>query len=175
MRNLLKKQITALIISGILLILIILIVLFFLHSMGQKVEKVTTVKQQIASYQDNKKVISEETDRINKLKDHINMLESYSITPTTTPELLSELENLANLNNIDFAITSVQTTNAKLVIDFSAKGGLDAIDKFLYVLKHQYYQVQILSITMQKETSVKTPTLNSQQWGVSVSMQIMSY
>lgn len=191
MKSILHKQTTYLIIAVLFFCASVFGALWFLHNMQQKSARVVAVKEQVASYQENKKIFAEESKQLKSLSDHTKELEAKTITPATTPDLLSSLEKLAQSNYVDFAITSVQTPEAnteaaKLIIDFSAKGALAALDGFLAALEHQQYQIRINHFSLHRDMTLVPDGLpvvkgkgvqvpRSAKWELVVSMQIMSY
>ena len=192
MKNIAHKQTMILIYSAIIFCAMFALLVWFLLVMKRKINHIATVKEEVASYQENKEIFAEESAQLKSLSDRVVIFETYNITTNTTPELLSSLESLANMSNIDFTITSVATPDAgtptaKLVVDFSAKGSQTNLDKFLGKLQHQNYQVLLANLSLHRDmtTAPETPTLSdilktnivSTQtgWELVANMQIMSY
>ncbi len=157
--------------------------------MNTKKQKVFDVKEQLQLYEENKKIESEESKTVSSIVSRLATLESYRITPATTPDLLSMLETLAKKHTIEFAITTVQTPGAKnaeekLLIDFSAKGNQSDIDMFLSDIAHQPYQIKFTKFSLFSSkaglaTSTPTePAVSSgaaDSWEVLASIQVISY
>lgn len=142
----------------------------------QRTQRVISAKEQLASYDENKKIFAEESKLLAVIGERETVLEQYRIRPETTPELLSQLEDLARTNGVEFSIVAVQTPGEgdkqKLLIDIAANGTRGALDAFLKSLSHQTYQVRFTkaSLFANKDTAATTGT-----WGVLASLEILSY
>ena len=189
MKKILNKQIALLLVAIIVLIILGSIFSWLVYSMNQKASKVLSAKEQLASYEESKKVFTKELEELKAISQNVDKFESYIITPNKTPNFLSQLEKLASEKKVDFTLTEVQTPDAatpaeRLIIGFSAIGTNKSIEDFLYAIKHQTYQVQILSVSLSKtsqpqpkvDTEMKfVPNPGIEYWELFVSMQIMSY
>lgn len=134
---------------------------------------VVTAEDRIASYDKNKKIFADEFVAVGELTTRIKTLESLTITPATTPTLLSSIEDLARTHHIDFSITSVQNPGKqkteRLIIDFSAAGDSAAIMAFVDDLSHQRYLVKFAKFSLISDGTPKGG------WNALGSMQIMSF
>lgn len=134
---------------------------------------VIAADERIASYEQNKKIFADEFVAVGELGNRIKKLEGYTITPATTPNLLSSLEDLARAHHIDFRITSVQNPGKqkteRLTMDFSASGDSAALTAFVDDLSHQTYLMKFNKFSL---VSDGTPTGT---WNVVASIQIMSF
>lgn len=140
-----------------------------------KRETVNTVnaRERIASYERNAKIFADESAALADLQNKVTTMESYIVTPATTPTLLSSIEALAATHAIEFTITSAQTpgkSKDKLIVDFSATGSMKAVSAFLDDLGHQTYQVKMNKLSLFADrTTIKG------EWNALGSIQIMSF
>jgi len=145
----------------------------FVQYLKQEVRVVTATYDRIASYEQNKKIFADERAAIDDLTKRISALEEYTITPATTPVLLSSLEELAVVHGVDFSITSVQNPgkqkSERLVIDFSSSGTQDAVNAFLEDILRQTYQLKFTKLSL----FANPGTTN--EWNVLGSIQVMSF
>jgi Tfp pilus assembly protein PilO len=155
MDKILKKHIVALIAGIIISSALVIVALFFYKSFNKKILKVGEVKERIASYKNNKKAFTEEVDRLKTLDNRLKFLENNIITEANTPNLLSNLETIAQNSGIVFEITSVQTlvkdSVNKLFIEINTKGSFEETQSFLEQLQHQPFQVKINTIYLSEE------------------------
>jgi hypothetical protein len=186
-----KKHIIVLITTVILCGICFAGLSYFANLMYVKKNKVLTIKEQLASYDQNKKIFSEESSALAAIGTRVSALESYFITSASTPQLLSGLEELGQKNNIDFTITSVQTpgagaANQKLLIDFSAKGSAAQLDAFFTALSHQSYQIVFTKFSLfadgvsQNSQALAAPTSKIApkgvpQWAALASIEVISF
>lgn len=195
MDKLLKKQIAYLITLTIVGLVLLAGIFFFLRAMKSKMSKVVEIKEQIASYEKNKKVFSEESEKIKSLEFRLKNVESNIVTTETLPELLSSIESLADQNNIDFEITSVQTPvvddKSQLFIEFGSEGSYPNIQSFLNQIQHQAFQIkfsklflfseqsensnQITSGTLSIKKTNKTTSSSGKKWQAIGTIEILSF
>lgn len=185
-----KKHLVLLVVTILILLISIFGLWQFENLMQIKIDRVISVKEQLASYEENKKIYSEEAVQISSISERVQALDQYRITTKTTPDLLSKLEDLAFKNGVDFSITSAEAqgankTGEKLLIGFSAKGNATNINNFIDQLSHQTYQLKFTKFSMysninqvvEKEldiTSKQRPP-KSTQWEVLSTIEITSF
>ncbi len=185
-----KKHITLLILAIVILLASLFGLWKFENLMQTKIDRVITVKAQLASYEENKKIYSNESAIIKTLGERVSALDQYRITTKTTPELLSKLEELAIKNGVTFLITSAEALNSnktgeKLTIGFTAKGSKEGINNFVDQLSHQTYQLKFTRFSLysavvpvpEKELdgTVKPVITKVPQWEVLSTIQITSF
>lgn len=145
---------------------------FFIRYLHQQEHALLVAHTRIASYDQNKKIFADESAALVALAERITRVEAYTVTPATTPALLSSLEALAQTHGVEFTINSVQTGKQKterLVIDFSGSGNMKNLDVFLQDLSRQTYQVKFTKLSLFADRTV------AGQWSVLASIQIMSF
>lgn len=164
----------------LILVLVLMATIASVYALVRFVSYIRTTQQsvieaddRVASYEQNKKIFADEFVAVGELGNRIKKLEGYTITPATTPTLLSSLEDLARARRIDFRITSVQNPGKqkteRLTIDFSASGDSAAITAFVDDLSHQTYLVKFNKFSL---VSDGTP---QGAWNALGSIQIMSF
>lgn len=141
-----------------------------------KKSEVVSYNQRIKFYEENKKIISEESILIEEIEKRLGVLESNIITTENLPEFLSSLEEMAESKKIIFSITTVQTPGAnsaskKLIVDFSASGKEQDLYDFLNELTHQVVQIKFnkLSFSHSIEDGAQS------QWHVLGSIEVISF
>jgi hypothetical protein len=195
MNTIFKKHIISLVVSIILSISLLIGLILFFSFIKNKMSKVIELKERIVTYQKNEKAFADEASQIKILQNKLTNIESKIITSEKIPSLLSTFETLAQSDNIDFEITSVQTPlvdeKTKLMIDFDAKGSYLNLQKFLNQIQHQSFQVnfsQLFIFSEQKE-SIKTvtngtlptnkissqPVLKEKGWHSIATIEILSF
>ena len=194
MDTLLKKQYVPLVITIVLCLFGGVVFSAVIFKMKIKFEKTTELKQQLVSYEVNKKAFNDEADQINLLQKRSSALESSMVNSTTVPGLLSHLESLAELSGIKFEITSVQTVSEndskRLSIACTTEGGYDQILNLFNSLQHQAFQVNIKNLNIFSEvetqsvveapgagaTNPKTPPLIKKiKWHGIATIEIISF
>jgi len=163
---------------GILIVLIFCMAgsIFALYYFVQYLEKQTTstidTQKRIASYEGNKKIFTDESLALTDLSKRVFAKEAYLVTPTTTPTLLSSLEEAARTQGVLFTIISAQTPGKqkdKLVIDFSVEGTEAQVKTFLTTLVGQTYQVKFIKF------SLRTGPVIEEKWSAFASVQVISF
>jgi hypothetical protein len=137
---------------------------------------VIEARDRLASFEQNKRQLSEENEKLIAIKDRINALETHVVTEDTTPTVLSSIESMAKGEGIDFTLTAVVATSArgdapaKLHIDFSAEGSFAGIQRFIDRLQAQTYEVQIDRLSLYTVSDRK-----SQGWQLLAGIDILSF
>ncbi len=165
MDTLLKKQYIPLVITIIVCLFGGVVFGAVLFKMKIKFEKTTELKQQLVSYEVNKKAFNDEADQIGLLQKRSAALESSIVNPATVPGLLSRLESLAEISGTKFEITSVQTVSEndskRLSIACTTEGDYDQILNLFNLLQHQAFQVNIKDLNLfsevETQSAVETP------------------
>lgn len=176
MHTILKRHTMVLTVALVVTLGTVGALVWFAHIVEKRTERVISAKEQLASYDENKKIFAEESKLLAAIGEREAILEQYRIRPETTPELLSQLEDLARATAVEFSIVAVQTPGEgdkqKLLIDIAANGTRSALDAFLKALSHQTYQVRFTraSLFANKDTAATVGT-----WGVLASLEIVSY
>jgi Tfp pilus assembly protein PilO len=154
MKPLIRRHIIAAIVSFVLLITVLGGLGWFISTLKTREARVIEVRDRLASYEQNKRRLSEETAMLGTLRDQVSRLEQYVITEDTTPALLSSVEQMAKAQGIDFVLTAVAATSqtavtpAKLHIDFSAEGSFASIQRFVDTLLSQPYQIKVSRLSL---------------------------
>lgn len=195
MNTILKKHIISLVLSTVLFVGCVFGILFFISSMNNKITSVTTIKEQIASYQKNKKAFDDEAAKLKALENRLSNLESQVVTTETLPSLLSSFESLATKNGTTFEITSVQTPvvdgKTQLLIDFTDKGSYAQVKSFLDQLQHQSFEIKFSKLYLFSDqgetqsqattgtlsvTKVKAPVVvKEKQWQGVATIEVVSF
>lgn len=155
----------------------------YFFGLEKSASEVMDFSQQLVSYEENKKIYDEESKSIDSIGAEVKNITDNLITPDNMPTFLSSLEDLAKKDNVNFAITTVQTPNVgassqKLLIDFSAKGSEKDLDSFLKNLTYQTYQVKFNKLSFVSGDSIDTTTSKTKvtsSWEVLASIQVMSF
>ena len=171
--TLLKRHILVLIVLLIAVVGSALALRYGIVYLKKQERAVVAAHERIASYEQNKKIFNDESAALAVLASRIDTLQSYTITPTTTPTFLSSLEVLAQEYDIDFTITSVQNPGKqkteRLVVDFSASGDLESLEGFLEDLSHQTYQLKFIKLSLFADRT------GADTWNTVGSVQVMSF
>lgn len=181
MQSLFKRHILTLITAATIAIGVIVALWLFARVVERRTNRVISAKEQLASYEENKKIFAEESKLLAAIAERETSLEHYRITPESTPELLSSIESLAATHGVTFSITAVQTPgegeHQKLIVDFSAEGSRAALDTFIAALSHQTYQVKFdrVSLFAGQSTAPSEGAAGAFGWSVLASIQIVSY
>ncbi len=186
MKSIIRKHIVTVVVVSIAFLGMAFSIWRFEHLMKDKQDRVISVKEQLASYNENKIIFAEESLALAKITERVDALDKYRIRASTTPELLSSLEDLALKNNVKFSITTADNNvKGKLIIGFSASGSRTAIDSFLDQLSHQTYQIKFTKISIFADTiqspeslgtpEIKTPVPKIQEWQVLANIEILSF
>ncbi len=192
MHSILKRHIIILVVMATTALLAIASVWFLARMVEARTVRVISAKDQLASYEENKKIFTDESRLLALIRERETRLEAYRITPGFTPELLSALEDLAESYGVVFSIVSVQTpgegATQKLLIDFSAEGSRTALDAFLVALSHQTYQLRFMRASLFIDRNIKpvvtdgTPTTPAPtkipaapKWSLLATVEVVSY
>ena len=147
MNTILKKHIFSLVFTLLCLGAALFGVFFLFNHIQRGTDRVTEIKERIASYQSNKRAFEAEAIKLSGLEKRLNTLEGFIVTGDSIPETLSVFEKVAATRGVGIEITSVQTPvegeKTKLVIEFNLKGAYNQIALFLSDIVHQKFQVTI--------------------------------
>lgn len=168
MKIIFKKHVIGLILLIFLAVLVLVGIFFFYSSMNQKIVRVLEIKERIASYEKNKSESAKEVAQLKTFENKLSTLESYVVTSSTVPSLLSTFETLAQDKGIVFEIAGVQTPTVneklKLLVEFNIRNGsLSQIQSFLSEIQHQAFQINFVKLsilsdpTPQPQTQPQTP------------------
>lgn len=182
MNNIYKRHITILTSVVATFIIVVVGLWKFEVLMQNKKVRVIEVRQELKAYEENKKIFEKESVEIHDISTRVSDLEKYQIKSSNTPDLLSNLESLAQAHGVGFVITSVETLNKgseleKLIVSFSTDGTYTKITEFLKALSSQTYQTKIIDLSLYED---KTPvpegqTAVSDKWQAMVDIEIISY
>lgn len=147
MNTILKKHYITISISVIICILAIGFIGIIFSKMNVRINETTSLKEQLLSYQLNKKAFNDENAQVGSLQERLAKLESFLINNGSVPGLLSKLEALAEKNGNEFEITSVQTPisgdGTKLVIECTTRGSYKQVISFFEAIQKQDFQVRL--------------------------------
>ncbi len=190
MKQILKKHIIIFIIALTCFFAVVIGFVFLFKKFNQMFNQVNSSKERLVSFEENKKIFSEESKDLDNIKNKTDSLEKYIITQATVPNLLSSFESLAKNNNLDFSISSVVAPDinypeSKFSIGFMAKGKEEDIAKFLFLLEHQTYQINFVQFLLKHNISLEKVVGNEKKFEVvtnqenptelTASIQIISY
>lgn len=190
MKTILRRHTTLSIILALITLFLIAGLLFLLRLVDQRLTKVLDIKEQIATYEINKKSFSEEAQEVKSLQARFEKLQGLVVTPANLPAVLSKIESLSKLQNLEFEITGVTTPveeeKAKLRIDFTAVGSFSETSAFLDTLSHQTFATSFKRLEMvavpkaevvltkdQKKPIVSKPS--ELKWRVFGTLEILSF
>jgi hypothetical protein len=175
-----------------IIIAIVLTIIFLASSIGlwqfgkrmkTREARVHEVKEQLATYNQNKKVFTEESAALRTIDARLGALESKRVTTANIPETLSSLEALAAREGITFTISAVQApkpgADDVLTISFFAKGSALHLNMFLDDMLAQAYELRFTNYALTKEQQpapgpgVVIPS--EPQWQLLGSIEILSY
>lgn len=141
MKSIFRKHLFFGIFLFVVLIVLAAGVFFFVRFIQRQSVKVHQLKEDIATYEVNKRSFAEEAQQIKELQGRVQTLEGYVVTAATLPSLLSTLESRAVKEDVVFQITGVATPTEqeqkKLRIDFSLSGSFSKVRTFLEILLSQ--------------------------------------
>lgn len=149
--------------------------------------RVLEVRDRLASFEQNKRIFSDEVRQLDIIKTRITTLERYIITEESIPGLLSSLEGIATNRGVDFEITSVNTVtdtsqgqNEKILrIDFSATGSLASLQALVKNIESESYKVVFRQFSLFLVGGSSTRSVSAQpsagQWQLLGQLDILSY
>jgi hypothetical protein len=180
MEALYKKHILITLSLSIILILGCVGLWQFGLRMKDKHDKVREVKEELATYNQNKKVYAEESVQLREIASRVASIETKRIRTSTIPELLSTLEAIAATYNLTYTISAVQTPKTeeeeKLAVSMIAKGTMPHIMDFLGTILSQPYQAKITKLTIYKEQPpAEAPLPPEQLWNMQATVDILSF
>ncbi|HVY36130.1 MAG TPA: type 4a pilus biogenesis protein PilO [Candidatus Paceibacterota bacterium] len=157
--------------------------------------RVLDVRDQLASYEQNKKTFAEESKTLETIRSRVQALEADVVTTATVPDTLSHLEALAKSDGVAFSITNVQNGQSDssqpsgLTIDFTANGSFAALSMFINHVLSQPYQVNFVRFALSAASKSDTtpsivsstgtgsaPTVGSGSgWNLIAGIQVISF
>ncbi len=150
MKKIFIKHIISIFITVVFCLASVLVFVFLISNIKSKTNKVLALKERLVSYQINKKSFNEEVYKIKGLEDRINVIQQNIIKEELVPELLSNLESLAQQKNTSFEITSVQNIKnedlRKIVLEAKITSTYQGLITFLGLLEHQSFLTNIKNI-----------------------------
>lgn len=185
MKSIFRKHLFFGIFLFIVLIILAAGVFFFIRLIQRQSVKVHQLKEDIATYEVNKRSFSEEAQQIKELQGRLQILQGYVVSAATLPSLLSTLESRAVEEGVTFQITGVVTPTEqdqkKLRIDFSLSGSLANVRAFLDLLLSQPFAAaftrlefaadpQIVPLDQLEQTSAR-----EESWRVIGTLEILSF
>lgn len=190
MKTLVKKQIIVLIASLAFFLVVAAGIAVLFRLIEARAAVVQDIKEQIATYQVNKRAFSEEAQQIKLLQSRFSVLSDYVVTEKNLPTILSTIETLAKENALSLDITEVATpvkdATTSLIVEFTAQGNYTALQSFLASLLHQPYaasfsRIEFVANTTPEQTPVsgKKPLVKQlpqeQQWRVFGTLTVLSF
>lgn len=191
MKHLLRFHILGTIAAVLVLVTALIALVVFGRAMEARKVRVLEVRDRLASFDQNKRIFSDEAKQFEIIKSRITALEGNIVTEESIPVLLSSLETLAKEEGVDFEITLVDTavpeatsgrTDQTLRIDFSASGGFANIQALTKKMQSQYYQVLFSQFSLfmtssgQAQTRRATaPDAKAGQWQLLGRIDVLSF
>lgn len=185
MKSIFRKHLFLGIFLFVILIVLAAGVFFFTRFIQRQSVKVHQLKEDIATYEVNKRSFSEEAQQIKELQGRLQTLEGYVVSPATLPSLLSTLESRATEEGVIFQITGVATPTEqdqkKLRIDFSLSGSLPKVRAFLELLLSQPFAAAFTRLEFTADPQI-TPLdqveevpVTGGSWRVIGTLEILSF
>jgi hypothetical protein len=158
---------------------------FFLRFIEKRSVRVLEIKEEIATYEINKRSFSEEAQEIKALEARVLALEEHVVTSATLPGVLSYLETLAGERGVIFQITGVSTPTEKdqkkLRIEFSLEGSFALVQEFLDLLLKQPFATAFTRLEFSAEPKIQPlegdPVVAplTDRWRVLGTLEILSF
>lgn len=159
--------------------------IFFLRFIEKRSVRVLEIKEEIATYEINKRSFSEEAQEIKALEARVATLEEFVVTPQTLPNVLSRLEARAVEKGVTFQITGVSTPTEqdqkKLRIEFSLEGSFLLVQEFLETLLQQPFATAFTKLEFSAEPKIQPlegdPVVapRTDGWRVLGTLEILSF
>jgi Tfp pilus assembly protein PilO len=192
MKHLLRFHIVGTVVALVVLVVFAGGLIVFIRAIQQRETRVLEVRDRLASFEQNKKIFSEETKEFESIRERIIQLESNIITEASIPALLSSLEGIAKAQGVDFEITAVNTvvpvsdptrSDPLLQINFSASGGFANLQSVVEQMQSQRYQVvfdefSLFMISSGGGTQTRSATSGEgkgAQWQLLARMSVLSF
>lgn len=192
MKHLLRFHIVGTVVALVVLVVFAGGLIVFIRAIQQRETRVLEVRDRLASFEQNKKIFSEETKEFESIRERIIQLESNIITEASIPALLSSLESIAKAQGVDFEITAVNTvipandptrSDPLLQINFSASGGFANLQSVVEQMQSQRYQVvfdefSLFMTSSGGSTQTRSATSGEgkvAQWQLLARMSILSF
>jgi hypothetical protein len=154
MKSITRAHLIAAILSCVMLIVTVVALFIFMRKIRAQEQRVLDARDRLASYEQNKRRLSEENAELDVIRGRVTTLEQYVITEDSAPTFLSSIETIAKNNGVDFTLTAAAATTAtpktpaKLHIDFSADGSFANIQRFLSQLFSQPYELRMTRLSL---------------------------
>ena len=179
MQSIIRRHYFILILAAIFLVAVIFGLVRFSSVIQKRVERVQSVKSELASFEANKKIFIDEAKKLDAIESRTETLERYLITKDNLPDLLSGIEALAKNRGVELTINTVDTGKQKeeaqkLTVSFSADATQAAMDAFLADIFTQSYQVQFNKFSLhrnQPDEAGQLPTT----WNLLATVEIVSF
>lgn len=169
----LKKQILSFAAALFSLIVALVALSFVSSQLKTREQRVLSARDQLASFEQHKRIFEEEAKQLSVLKTKIESFEQYLLSEAMVPELLSSFEQMAQARSVQFVISAVQYTPATqtrdplLSIDITATGTIAAIEAFIQDILSQSYQAHFSRFTLS--------SVGEGQWQFSGGVTITSF
>lgn len=176
MKSLLRTHFIIAIISGLVCLGALVGVLRIHSSVEARKARVLEARDRLASFEQNKRVYTQEAAELGIIKARIEALEKTIVTSDSLPALLSSLESIAKANSVNFVITTVDQQAPKgapgpvLHVDFSADGSYARLQSFVGALLSQAYQARFTKFSLYASGDGKS----GQTWQLLAGMDILS-
>lgn len=158
---------------------------FFLRFIETRSARVLEIKEEIATYEINKRSFTEEAQEIKALQTRVQTLEQSVVTAATLPGVLSDLEALAGKRKVSFQITGVSTPTEKdqkkLRIEFSLEGPFVLVQEFLELLLKQPFATAFTKLEFTAEPKIQplegapAGSTTTDSWRVLGTLEILSF
>jgi Tfp pilus assembly protein PilO len=179
MKSVVRAHIIAAILSGVMLVVTVVALFIFVKKIHAQEKRVLDARDRLASYEQNKRRLSEEKAELDVIRDRTAKLEQYVVTEDSAPTFLSSVETIAKNNGVDFTLTAAAATTAtpkipaKLHIDFSADGSFTNIQRFLSELFSQPYELRMTRLSLYLIDSANVPANGT--WQLLAGIDVISF
>ncbi len=146
MKSVFRIQFISLIIASIAFLGSLVAFYFFSTTMKAKEARVLEARDHLASFEQNKRIFTEEAKELEVIKNRVEALETNLLTKESIPTLLSSLESMATARNVVFTLTAVNQPETSegvdpiLHIEFSAEGSFADLELLATDMLTQSYQ-----------------------------------
>lgn len=182
MKSLLRTHIIMAIVTAVAAVAVSVAFISFFSSMKVREHRVLEARDRLASFEQNRRVFSEEAKELEAIKARTASLERNILTEESIPPLLSSLEAMAKASGVDFTITGVENaaaegTAGRLRIDFSASGSFAAVNSFVNSIRSQAYQVSFdrFSLYASGSDGASGKAASKSEWQLLAGIDIISF
>lgn len=154
MKAVFRSQLVFLVIAGFALLVSLAALYWFASEMKAKEARVIEARDHLASFEQNKRIFTEEAKELEAIRARVETLEGNILTKASIPPLLSSLEAMAASRGVAFTLTAVDEIAAtdaaapRLHIDFSAEGSFANLQLLAKDMLSQTYQARFSNFSL---------------------------